>query len=132
MTKLRPYIYSDNAREQAGFYAEALGGEILSVQTYSEMPGASKDDDNGVMHLVLQAAGLLFYMADAGPVERGNGLDLTMEFETDEEAEAVFYKLADGGKIMMPLERMFWGTLFGRVMDRYGVRWQIATQAGSH
>ncbi|SEN57334.1 VOC family protein [Paenibacillus sp. OV219] len=130
MTKLRPYIYSDNAREQANFYAEAFGGEILSIQTYSEMPDASREENDGVMHLVLQAAGLLFYMADAGPVERGNGLDLTLEFETDEEAEAVFYKLAEGGSIMMPLERMFWGTMFGRVMDRYGVRWQIATQAG--
>lgn len=132
MAKLRPYIYSDNAREQANFYAEALGGEILSIQTYGEMPGASRDGKDGVMHLVLQAADQLFYMADTGPVERGNGLDLTLEFETDEEAESVFNKLAQGGKIMMPFERMFWGTMFGRVMDRFGVRWQIATQASSH
>nr|WP_309568669.1 hypothetical protein [Paenibacillus sp. sptzw28] len=28
----------------------------------------------------------------------------------------------------MPFERMFWGTMFGRLEDPFGVRWQIATE----
>jgi PhnB protein len=31
--------------------------------------------------------------------------------------------------VMMPFERMFWGTMFGRLKDPYGVRWQIATRS---
>ncbi|SDX95938.1 VOC family protein [Paenibacillus sp. CF384] len=132
MTKLRPYLYCEDAKDQANFYMEALGGEIISQQTYGEMmPGTSEDDKDRVMHLVLQAAGLLFYMADAGPIHRGNGIDLTLEFETEEEAEDAFNNLSgNGGAIIMPFERMFWGSMFGRIEDKYGVRWQIATQPG--
>ncbi|MBP3964929.1 VOC family protein [Paenibacillus lignilyticus] len=132
MTKLRPYLYCEDAKGQASFYVEALGGEIISQQTYGEMmPGAAEGDNDKVMHLVLQAAGLLFYMADAGPIQRGNGMDLTLEFETEEEAEDAFNNLSgNGGTVIMPFERMFWGSMFGRIEDKYGVRWQIATQPG--
>ncbi|NBD25308.1 VOC family protein [Paenibacillus glycinis] len=127
MAKLTPYLYSGNARRQAEFYVKALGGEIVSVQTFGEMPGGNPADNARVMHLVLQAAGLTFFLADAGPVERGNGLDLTLEFETAEAAERAFDNLAAGGEVLMPFERMFWGSMFGRLIDPYGVRWQIAT-----
>lgn len=82
------------------------------------------------MHLVLKACGLTFYMADSDRVERGGGLDLTLEFGTDAEAEEVFTALSEGGKVLMPLQRMFWGTMFARIEDVYGVRWQIATVSG--
>ncbi|WP_308636804.1 VOC family protein [Paenibacillus silvisoli] len=130
MTKLRPYLYCDHAKEQAQFYVEAFGGEIISMQTYGDMPGSTPETEDKVMHLVLQAAGLLFYMADAGPIERGNGMDLTLEFETEEEAEEAFRNLSKFGTVLMPFERMFWGSMFGRVQDMFGVRWQIATQPG--
>ncbi|WP_219834517.1 VOC family protein [Paenibacillus sp. R14(2021)] len=129
MPQLRPYIYSENAIVQAEFYVNALGGEIVSVQTFGDMPGGSQADKDRVMHLVAQAAGLTFYLADSGSVHRGSGLDLTLEFETEAAAAQAFDKLAVGGEILMPFERMFWGSMFGRLTDRFGVRWQIAVQA---
>ncbi|MBM7566639.1 VOC family protein [Paenibacillus sacheonensis] len=132
MAQLIPYIYSDDAREQAAFYAGALGGEIVSVQTFGDMPGSSPDDKERVMHLILQAAGLTFYMADAGPVERGSGMDLTLEYESAEEAGEAFAKLAAGGQVLMPFAKMFWGSMFGRLVDPFGVRWQVATRLDSH
>ena len=126
MAQLRPYIYSGNAREQAAFYAKALSGEIINVQTFGDYGGPGKK--NKVMHLVLEAAGQRFYMADAESVNRGNGLDLTLEFAADEEAEQAFKALSEGGKIIMPFERMFWGAMFGRLEDAFGVHWQIATE----
>lgn len=127
MAKLTPYIYSDNAREQAAFYAKALGGEIVSVQTFGDMPGGGAEERDRVMHLILQAAGLTFYMADVGPVQRGGGLDLTLEYERIEDAERAFNGLAPGGEVLMPFARMFWGSMFGRLVDPYGVRWQVST-----
>lgn len=128
MAQLRPYIFSEDARSQAAFYADALGGEIVDVKTFGDAPHAEESMKNRVMHLVLQAAGQRFYMADSGPVDRGNGMDLTLEFATDEEAGQAFKKLSAGGKVIMPFERMFWGTMFGRLEDPFGVRWQIATE----
>lgn len=128
MALLRPYIYCDNAREQAAFYVDALGGEIVSVKTFGDMPGAEERQKDRVMHLIMQAAGVQFYLADSSPIQRGNGLDLTLEFASDHEAAQAFKKLAAGGKVVMKFERMFWGSMFGRLEDKFGVSWQIATE----
>jgi len=131
MAILTPYIYSSNAREHAGFYAAAFNGEIVSLRTFADMPNAEESMKDRVMHLELHALGLKFFMADAGTdtVDRGAGMDLTLEFQTEEEARRIFDALAAGGDVHIPFQRMFWGTMFGRVADRFGVRWQITTEA---
>ncbi|NOV02605.1 VOC family protein [Paenibacillus planticolens] len=131
MATLTPYLYSSSARKQADFYVKALGGEIVSLRTFADMPGADESMNDRVMHLELHALGLRFFMADAGTetVDRGRGMDLTLEFQSEEEARQIFAGLSDGGKVMMPFERMFWGTMFGRLEDPFGVVWQISTEA---
>ena len=131
MPKLSPYIFSNNAREQAAFYTDALGGEVVDIRTFADMPGANEMEKDRVMHLVLKLGDETIYMADNGaePVQRGSSLDLTLEFKSEDEARSAFDKLVHGGRVFMPLERMFWGTVFGRLEDQYGVRWQISTEA---
>ena len=34
-------------------------------------------------------------------------------------------KLADGGTVMMPLEKQMWGDEFGMCVDRYGTPWMV-------
>ncbi|RTE08701.1 VOC family protein [Paenibacillus whitsoniae] len=130
MAKLAPYLYSHNAREQAAFYAAALGGEIARVQTYGEMPGTPDAMKDRILHLELQALGLKVFMADAGvtPAERGSGMDLALVFQDEAEAARIFENLSEGGEVIMPFERMRWGTMLGRMKDAYGVTWQIATE----
>ncbi|MFD0695126.1 VOC family protein [Paenibacillus sp. GCM10027628] len=131
MAILTPYIYSSDARKHADFYVKALGGEIVTLRTFAEMPGADESMKNRVMHLEMHAVGLKIFMADSGTdtVDRGQGLDLTLEFKTEEEARRIFEGLSEGGIVKMPFERMFWGTMFGRVEDPFGVRWQVTTEA---
>ncbi|MDF2958465.1 MAG: glyoxalase [Paenibacillus sp.] len=131
MAKLYPYIHCEDARGQAEFYAKALSGEIISIQTFAEAPNVNAEIKDKVMHLVLKAAGLQFFMADSvmEPVWRGNGIDLTLEYHSEDEARQAFEGLSQGGKVLMPFQRMFWGAMFGRVEDPYGVRWQVAAEA---
>lgn len=131
MAKLSPYIFSQDARKQAEFYAKALNGEILDIKTFADAPGSAQEDKDRVMHLVLKVGEQTIYMADNGlePVQRGNGMDLTLEFGTEAEARAVFESLSKGGKVIMPFQRMFWGTTFGRLEDPFGVKWQISTES---
>jgi PhnB protein len=128
--KLYPYIFSENAREQAEFYAEVLNGEILSIQTFENAPQASEDIKDKVMHLVLKVGEQTFFMADQvmESLERGNGMDLVLEFKSEEEARRVFEGLSKDGEVQMPFDKMFWGTMFGRTKDRFGVAWQITTE----
>lgn len=131
MAKLIPYIFADEARKQAEYYVKALGGVVVTVKTFAEAPNSPEAIRDRVMHLELSAAGLTFYLADHvdSPVVRGSGMDLTLVYSSEEEAQAAFDGLAAGGTVKIPFQRMFWGTSFGRVVDAYGVGWQISTEA---
>jgi len=133
MANLYPYIHSDDARKQAEFYVKALGGEIILLKTFADLP-QSDDQTNGpirdkILHLRLRAAGQIFFMSDSvhEPVNMGNGLALTLGYAGEEEARQAFEGLAAGGTVIMPFARQFWGSMSGMVVDPFGVRWQIAT-----
>ncbi|MDT3425120.1 PhnB protein [Paenibacillus forsythiae] len=129
MARLTPYLFSEDARSQAAFYAEALGGEILSVMTFADGPDPNPEYKDKVMHLSFKAAGIPFYMCDSlWTIERGNGQALLLEFSTQEEAYAAFDKLAEGGKVIDALKQQFWGAHFGQLEDKYGVTWQVMTE----
>lgn len=42
-----------------------------------------------------------------------------------EEAKRFFVALSSGGSVNMPLEKTFWGALFGMLTDRFGVQWMV-------
>ena len=37
----------------------------------------------------------------------------------------IFDLLSDGGMVKADLEKMFWGDIFGAVIDRFGIGWQV-------
>ncbi|KPV60408.1 glyoxalase [Paenibacillus sp. A3] len=131
MAKLTPYLVSEDARAQADFYINALGGEILSVMTHGQLPDASEAVKDKVLHMSLVAGGINFFMSDSvyAPLNRGNGLQLSLEFPTEAEAREAFTKLGEDGTVKHPLEPAFWGSLFGQIEDKYGVIWMITNEA---
>ncbi|MFK7694602.1 VOC family protein [Paenibacillus sp. HJGM_3] len=131
MAKHATYFFSQDAQAQAAFYVQALGGEVVSVQKFDQMPNTSEADKNKVLHLHLVAAGVTFYMCDSfGPVHQGNAISQCLEFETEAEAHEAFANLAsEGGKVTHELRKEFWGALFGQVEDKFGVQWMITTTA---
>ncbi|CAG7632622.1 hypothetical protein PAESOLCIP111_03398 [Paenibacillus solanacearum] len=131
MAKLTPYIFSEDAQAQAQFYVKALGGEILNVSTFGQLPDASEALKDKVMHLDMIAAGLQFFMCDcpADPPVHGNVINLNLEFGTEAEARQAFERLAEGGIVKHPLKQEFWGSLFGQIEDKFGVHWMITSEA---
>lgn len=97
MSRLSPYIYCEDARKQADFYAKALGGEIVSVQTFENWPDASPEERSRVMHLVLKVGELQIFMADSSPIRSGNQIDLALELQSEAEARTVFERLSRDG-----------------------------------
>jgi PhnB protein len=131
MAKLTPYFYSEDAKVQAGFYVQALGGEIRDQMTYGQAPDTDEAIKDKIIHMSFTAAGVEFFMADSmhEPPGRSSVCDLNLEFKTDEEARQAFANLSEGGRVIMALEKQFWGTLFGRLEDKFGIKWQISTEA---
>ena len=52
-------------------------------------------------------------------------MSLFVDCEDQAELEAAFDRLADGGKVLMPVNNYGFSTRFGWVNDRYGVSWQL-------
>ena len=47
------------------------------------------------------------------------------------EARNFFGKLSDGGSILMPFERTFWGADFGMCADRFGIQRMVSFESPS-
>ncbi|GED71682.1 VOC family protein [Brevibacillus reuszeri] len=127
--QLNAYIHSEEAREQAAFYAQALGGEILSTMTYGQTPGTPEEIKDKVMHMVLSVAGgnIIFLSDSFGPSQRGRFISLALSYKKEEEARQAFENLSKDGTVKFPLELQPWGAYYGEVEDKFGVNWQIVT-----
>ncbi|MDI4647955.1 VOC family protein [Cohnella hashimotonis] len=128
--QLNAYIQSEDAREQAGFYAKAFGGQIVSVMTHGQLPDAPADMQNKVMHLVLEVAGgnVLFLSDTFASASGGRAVSLALNFADEEEAREAFENLAGGGTVKFPFALQPWGAYHGEVEDKYGIHWQIVKQ----
>lgn len=134
---LCPYLsFTDTAREAMDAYHSLFGGD-LTVMTFAE---AGMDDPsvaNLVMHSHLVSEhGYNLMASDTPPgVDAPTGVSSTVMISGDEadDLRRYFDGLADGGTVTMPLQRQFWGDVFGMVIDRFGVRWgiDIATAEGA-
>ncbi|GIQ71437.1 VOC family protein [Xylanibacillus composti] len=131
MGVLRPFLQSEDARTQAEFYIEALGGELVSVITFGQATGTDFSHKDKVMHLCVHVAGgNAIFMADSlVPYTPDSGIALNLTFKSVEEARDAFTKLAVGGHISESLELQPFGMYYGELIDRYGVSWMIAAEA---
>jgi len=58
-------------------------------------------------------------------VNTGNNVYIMLEPDTRAETDRLFAALAEGGKVDMPLQEMFWGDYYGSLRDRFGVQWMF-------
>jgi PhnB protein len=128
-TRLNPYIaFEGNAREAMESYREALGGE-LSVSTFGEFGHAPPGYEDKVMHSQLETpAGFTLMASDTPPgmpYQPGNSITVSLSGDDEGELRGYWDRLADGGQVMVPLEKQMWGDLFGMCSDRFGVPWMV-------
>jgi PhnB protein len=128
---LNTYLSFDGTCEAAfKFYEKVLGGKIVAMMTYADMPGntqMSKDSQNRIMHARLQFGDNLLMASDAPPdrFEAAKGFHVMLGVKDAAEAERLFEALAAGGTITMPIQGTFWAERFGMLVDRFGTPWMI-------
>jgi PhnB protein len=61
---------------------------------------------------------------------KGNNHYISINLNANEKAEAqrLFEALSVNGQIEMPLEKTFWGALYGAFTDQFGIKWMINCQ----
>jgi PhnB protein len=61
-----------------------------------------------------------------GPTTIGKNLSIAINTGSEAEANKLFKGLSAGGQVTMPLEKAFWGDLFGMLTDKFGVQWMVS------
>ena len=135
MAAINPYLNFDGKTEEAfNFYKSVFGGEFDSVQRMKDtgMGGQlAANEQNRLMHISLPIGKGNYLMgSDIIPsmghkLEEGNNMHVTVQADSEAEAQKLFKGLSSGGKITMPLEKAFWGALFGMFIDKFGIYWMV-------
>ena len=136
MARVNTYLNFPGLTEEAfGVYATVFGTEITSLTRFADMPGGGaelpEDEQAMVMHAempilaghVLMATDMLKSMGHETLV--GNNTTLCLDVDSREEADRLYGGLADGGTEGSPMADMAWGSYWGVVLDRFGIRWMI-------
>lgn len=129
--QITPYLsFTGDCEEAFSFYARCLGGQVGSLFRYAGSPMADQVQagwQDKVMHGSVTIGELVLMGADVSleGYEGLKGFTLSIQIKSVDDAERIFHELADGGRIVLPLEKTFWAARFGMLVDRFGVPWQV-------
>ncbi|MDB5195499.1 MAG: hypothetical protein JWO84_683 [Parcubacteria group bacterium] len=114
------------------FYKNAFGGDV-TYQTMAEVPGdvPGKDEHpDYVMHAKLESGPLTIMGSDSEQASPKTAkVELSLSGTDDAEMRRIFDALSEGGTIRFPLEKQFWGDVFGNLTDKFGVDWMMNIEA---
>jgi len=132
--KMHTYLnYGGNCAEAFQFYAEHLGGKIVGMMTFDQVPGGTNipaGSEKKVLHARM-AIGETFLMASDVPGDRFQPMRsvyLSLSVGSVEEAERIYALLAAGGEIYMKMEETFFAHRFAQLRDRFGTSWMIINE----
>ncbi len=135
MAQINPYLNFDGRTEEAfTFYKSVLGGEFTTLQRIKEIPGGDKfppHEQSRIMHVALPIGqGNILMGSDTmesmgHKLQPGNNVHISLNALNEAEATRLFNGLSAGGKVTMPLEKTFWGALFGMFIDKFGIQWMV-------
>jgi PhnB protein len=133
---IQAYVnYNGRCDEAIAFYKQALGAEVEMVMRFRESPDPCPEGmlpanwDDKVMHSSMRIGDSVLMASDgmSSTPPKYDGITLSLQARTTDEADRLFNALADGGQVVMPIGPTFWSPKFGMVKDRFGVPWMVNT-----
>lgn len=138
MAQIIPYInFKGTCEEAFNFYQSVLGGTFPYVGRYKDMPPSEEappapaELGDKIMHMsIVLDNGTTIMGSDAcGPwgdaTVVGNNVQLSINAASEADATRIFDGLSAGGTVAMPLNKTFWGALFGMFTDKFGINWMV-------
>jgi len=135
MPVINPYLnFNGNTEEAFNFYRSVFGGEFATIMRFDQMPPehkAAENEDNRILHIALPSGKGNMLMGSDVPeaypkATAGTNFSISVSADSEEDAKKLFNSLSEGGNVMMPLEKAFWGSLFGMFSDKYGIQWMVS------
>jgi len=138
MTTVNIYLTFDgNCKEAFDFYKSVFGGDFQYVGTYGEMspqediPAVRDNDRERIMHITLPISNETMLMGNdhlesfGSPIIPGNNFTIAIKSDTKEEADKLFNTLSEGGLVTLQMKETFWGSYYGMITDKFGIRWKM-------
>ena len=132
--QIQPYLFFEGRTEEAlGFYRKALGAEVTAMMRFRESPEPQHNPPGSaekVMHASFTVAGNTIMASDgrSSGAARFDGFALSLMPRDRATADRIFGALAEGGEVVMSLEKTFWSPAFGVMKDRFGVTWMVTLE----
>lgn len=136
MATLNPYLNFEGKTEEAfNFYKSVFGGEFVTVQRFKDTPEAARvpaKEQDMIMHIALPVGkGNMLMATDAlesmgHKLSVGNNFSISIDTESEKEANTIFSGLSAGGKVSVPFAKAFWGAFFGMLTDKFGIQWMVS------
>lgn len=128
MMTVTPFLmFQDGRAEEATrWYVEVFrDGRVISAERW----GAGEPGREGTLKTGLfELAGQRIMCTDSPPVHAFTftpSISMFVDFDSAAEQERIFAALAEGGKVLMPLDNYGFSQRFAWVQDRYGISWQL-------
>lgn len=122
MGKITPHLwFNKEAKDAAQLYTSVVpNSKITNVKTLRNTPSGDCDV------VSFELSGEPFMAISAGPPFKFNAsISFHLKCKTKDEVDAVFGKLSDGGKVLMPLGSYPFSERYGWLEDKYGLSWQV-------
>lgn len=126
--------FKGNCEAAFNFYKSVFGGNFINIYRYKDMPTGvtiPEAEKEKILHIGLPISKETILMgADSSelfgrPTQFGNNITISISPDSEESARRIFNALSAGGEIIMPLEKSFWGSLFGMFVDKFGINWML-------
>jgi predicted 3-demethylubiquinone-9 3-methyltransferase (glyoxalase superfamily) len=135
MQKITPHLWFDKeAKEASEFYASIFpDSRVTDITTLHDTPSSDSDI------VSFELWGQKFMAISAGPLFKFNpSVSFIVNFDpllfdrssspekaAREKIDMVWEKLAEGGTVLMPLDKYPFSERYGWLQDKYGLSWQL-------
>lgn len=123
--------FPGNCGEAICFYEAVFNATDKRVEYYRDAPAGSgmpvtDETKDLVMHASLTICGTPVNMSDSpDKVTAGDMICLNVFFDSPDGVRRAFGMLREGGNVTVDLGPQFFSPMYGSVVDRYGVKWQL-------
>ena len=141
MATINPYLnFNGNTEDAFNFYKSVFGGEFAAVMRFGDVSKTeacegmkvAEHELDKIMHIALPIGKDNVLMATDGLESMGqnfrvgDNFSISISAESRREADELFTRLSEGGKVEMPLADAFWGDYFGMLQDKFGIQWMVS------
>lgn len=129
--------FNGNCKDAFSFYEKVFRTRLAYSTTYGDQEEmkaeiTNKENLDKILHCYLSISDKTSLMGsdiieETGEqiIKKGNNVIITLVPDSEEETRRIFSELSAGGKILMPLEKTFWNSLYAMVKDKFGINWMV-------